>query len=309
MKTLILLSSTGKTRFVVMSMVKATNLIELGIDIYGYHSRRKQKADLFVDLVKCNPKLKSLNMPVDATEILLASVFGNSQFEYHFEELSFHFARMQNNCDAVLDFVETHKETLKSLRLVNCVIQGNNAVELLSLNLNRLKLRHFLMNFPQNAVHHNTSIESLAFIRFIERTNSTIESLCNFMDCCVNLAAFIPNRDTVYPEAVKSWKFIDTWRYYAKRLSWSDLRSLRYAGVADTAEYIGNPRYRYYQGRLKEVSDETHSYLKIRWKFCWRLATIKAYVDIFLFLFMGTFHASQKLYALLRKLFTRILFP
>lgn len=80
LRTLILVDSPTRTQSIVLTIVKASNLTELGmVDMRSIRNCEDNVAKKFFELVKCNLKLKSLHMPDFAAEMFLEYALENPQ--------------------------------------------------------------------------------------------------------------------------------------------------------------------------------------------------------------------------------------
>lgn len=205
-------------------MLKASNLTELGmINIHQINAEMEiSSAELFVDLIKCNPRIKSLHIPAVASELFLADALEHPEVEYHFEELHFNLhspcrPRRVNYFETVMNFLETQRDSLKYAQLENCVIEEESTTRLLSLNLVSLELIRCYIGLSPSAGFRNSSIESLAFICV---SSLDPDFVYYFMKECRNLSAFVaftkqPPLNN-FPETINSWKLIDTKKYTPK---------------------------------------------------------------------------------------------
>lgn len=275
LKTLIFVDSTPKTRYTVLSIIRASSLTELGmVDIRHPWIYWKTISKMFFSLIRNNPELKRLHVPILATDYFLKDAIENNENNYNLEELSlifYPFTGFFQFSERVLDFLETQRSTLKCLQLGGCNIEENQAVRLLSLKLVRLELHRCTMTFSPNAVIENSSMKSLSLISFCSAHEWNPDAIYNFTRCCLNLCALeafiIPIHNTTFPGSIHTLKFIDTFKMLPDRISWSDIRSLRYAGVAYTIEYVRENRdFYYFQQKLKEISLEEHPQSIIQWK-------------------------------------------
>lgn len=276
LKTLLMVDITGESRYFLLSVIKATNLTDLGLIDARYQKRYPKFCivDMMLELIKRNSNLKRLHIPLEVSEAFLAYALSQLEVEYKFEELGLLFAHPicpvtgVDFCDEALEFFKTQRDTLKSVKLDGCVISELQATHLLSLNLARLELYSCNMVLQPHGGCDNFSIESLTFIMC--GGTAAPESVCNFVQHCKNLCAidvFFAGYYPVLPEAMSSWTLIDTLVMRAKRIAWSDLRSLRYAGVAIGIETVRNySEHLFYQFRSKRFLVETHPFSTVQWK-------------------------------------------
>lgn len=75
LKTLIMADLKKKSQLIMLSIIGARNLIELGLlRIRHFKKLERRSVEIFIDLIKSNPKLKILYVPLVATDIFLAEV-------------------------------------------------------------------------------------------------------------------------------------------------------------------------------------------------------------------------------------------
>lgn len=261
LKTLILADLSDKSQIIVLSMIKASTLTELGL-ITAFKRHNETISKLFIDLIKCNPKIKALHVPRAVSEDFLANALEHPEFEYNLKELSLAFIPERNTFSDTMNFLESQRDTLRCCRLEGCAITEEHTERLLSLKLVRLELHLCSMEMSQATVFENTSIESLAFI-WVD--DSRDKAICRFIESCKNLSAFVayikPLPPHLFARMKKSCKILNIHTKFLKSISWTDLRSLRFMGVAFTIEYVNDHRkYCFYNGKLKEVSADNHPY-------------------------------------------------
>lgn len=275
LKTLILVDMEGTSKFVLLSIIGAMNLVELGVvEIEGCDPEGVDIfcATKFVDIIKCNPNLKSLHIPLLATDSFLNYTIENPEVEFRFEELGFRVTPYEESIDnKAMNFVESQKNTLKRLNF-DCYSfreEGEYISRLLSLNLECLEIRLCWIRPSWNWNVQNTTIESLAIIGSVHGMHEPIRKI---VKCCSNLtecAVFVvQDPPSLFPS--KSWKFHDNNKILPEKVCWSDLRSLRFAGVAQGIVFFHNflneRRYHFYYDESKEVSKKKHPYSIIKFK-------------------------------------------
>lgn len=245
LNTLILYDVEVRSRFLALLIIRAENMIELGLITWASFVD-EYVAKLFVDLIKVNRKLKLLHVPATSTAVLIEDALKHPKLEHEFEELSLFFdlAEQENErltFEMVINFLETQRK-LKSLCLYRFTINENDMRSLLSLPLKRLELCLCSLQPSQNTDFVNNSIESLLFIGFhiMEDTTNHVE-LYKLIDKCKNLSALSvyveePGEDLL--TKFERWKTIDTTKRSPESMSWADLRSLRYGGAHFFIEVI-----------------------------------------------------------------------
>lgn len=77
-----------------------------------------------------------------------------------------------NNCETAVNFLETQRSTLKSLRLEGCYVSQLYSLRLLSFNFVRLEIHFSFLEMSRYAPIENLTIESLAFIGILCHGNS-----------------------------------------------------------------------------------------------------------------------------------------
>lgn len=279
LRTLIFVDLEEEYEFNVFACIRATNLVELGLvrntDMFLPSPEENFDTKVISELIKLNSKLKILHIPRHASEKFIFDIVANLEYEIRLEELGLSFMPellgFGTDCfQEALHFLETQKSTLKCLKLEGGKVEEETAMRLLSFNLVRLEILNSSMEFSQNDVIENSTIENVAFIGMKVQGNSNPEAIDNFMKCCKNLAAFvaifIAQPGTRYPT---SWRCIDTRKNLPRQIWWADYRSLRFAGVGFCIEYIlDHQGYNVYRGRLREAPVEQHPYEVIRFKKC-----------------------------------------
>lgn len=86
LKTLII-HDLFRNKFSLLSMIKATNLNELGIiSTWLPFEGEIDASQIFTDLVQCNPKLKILHIPPFVIKVFFEAL-KNPKFDLHLEEL------------------------------------------------------------------------------------------------------------------------------------------------------------------------------------------------------------------------------
>lgn len=268
LRTLILVDLKGRPEFLLLSIIRATNLVELGMVKILVHCEELDRcvAEQFVDLIKSNSKLAMLHIPPFVTPMFLASVEENHEFEYCLEELNLGFVVYEDAFDfSAMNFLESQRSTLKSLRIEGCMIKEEFTEKLLSMNLIRLELHHSAINLPFGIVG-NSSIESLSFVDY---NGYNLRTIRRIKIGCQNVVECVALLD---PEPLEVFGS-DSWKYYEfdamipERISWADLRSVRFAGVAFTIEFIERHPYKkcfyVFNDESKEVTVESpYSILK-----------------------------------------------
>lgn len=265
LKTLILADMECRPRFILLSIIRAANLVELGmVNIISSYGRLERCAGkLFVELVNSNPKLKILNVPSLAAQMLIAYAEEHLEVEYCFEEL--HIGSKFNYFDQkVMEFLETQKNTLKYLRIEECAIKHQYSEKLLSMNLVRLEFHCCAITLLPNSNVENRSIESLSVIGC-----SDMSLVYSFVNCCKNISTCIALLDPEHAELLP-WRYFDIDEMVPEDISWADLRSLRYAGVAITISFIkrypNKQRYHFYIDESKDLTAQTHPNSVIKFK-------------------------------------------
>lgn len=244
LKTLILAELFGRSRFFALSIIKASNLTELGL-INMIDELENCVAKLYVDLIKSNRQIKNLHIPKNATEKFIADTLEHPEVKYELEELSLAYGGYLNNfmpddfLDIVMNFLETQRTTLKCLRLANYELVERHVRRLLWLDFVRLELFSCSLEFSLGTAIANKTIESLAVID-PENSASFVE-LCRFISKCKNLSALTvftePPSGDVIPESAKK-SIIDVKKLLPKHIPWSDFRRVRYAGTAFTIAVV-----------------------------------------------------------------------
>lgn len=269
LRTFIVADVIMRTRWFLLSIIKASNLIELGLINtkvqYG-------AAKLFVNLVTCNSRLKILHLPPVASSLFLIYASAHPNVQYRLTELSFdlHLSRdLDDFSGDILNFVETQRDTLKCLRLQNCHLRQQHSERLLSLRLELLEIHFGILELPQDSECENNTIESLAFI---DNFSFKFETIDTFVKCCKNLAVFVAFTRPValLTEARMLWESIDTDEKRPVPLRFADLRSLRFAGAASASAFMAQGsawrRFHTYVDKSKDVSVEKHPYSKINFR-------------------------------------------
>lgn len=276
LKTLILADMFQTKYFFILSIIQATNLVELGINRAWCDDPKKHCfVELFIDLIKANLKLKIVQFPREITEMFLADTLENPEVEYHFEELSFSLYVLPFG--DVMNFLELQRNSLKSLRIEYARIDEDNFERLLSFDLVRLELLCCSIEVPQDAVIQNSSIRSLVFFES-ERQNFEPETFSRFFNCFTNLSACAAliklNNSRLLPQNTMTWKSISMDEMKPEKILFSELRSLRFAGLNIAKSMVkdlinGSPKLLYYSGydKMKEVlTVENHPFSLIRFE-------------------------------------------
>lgn len=267
---LILVDMEGRPQLILLSIIRATNLIELGMVKICCSSSRLEKnvGKLYVDLINANSKLKILDVPSLAAQMFLAHASEHREVEYCLEELSLGFEPNLDFFDStVMDFLESQKNSLKRLRIEGCVIGGEYSERLLTMHLVRLEIHRCAVYLMPNSATINTSIESLSCTGYDDLSHQAVRS---FVERCKNLLACVALLDTEPAKLFvsNSWRFIDVDEMIPERIPWADLRSLRFAGAAIAISFMknyrGKKRYHIYNDELKEVTVENHPYSIIK---------------------------------------------
>lgn len=263
LQTLIIVDVTGRSLFKLLSIIKTSNLIELGlIKILSMEKLlERPAAEMFIYLIKINPMIKNLHVPTFATRIFLDNALRHT--ESRFVQLSFAIEFDNEDLDhsyqdPILNFLEWQKETLRYLRLEGCSFQRRHTERLLALNLVRLELQLCKMKLPPYRKIQNATIQSLTVMHADDTENETI---LQFVKSCSNLKACIafltPTQGLNFSETAKEWKCMDHNEVRPKILPWAELRSLQFAGVAFLMQFYSiNRCYHFFQDG--EVSVETH---------------------------------------------------
>lgn len=247
LRTLILSHLYRQSHFFLLSVIRASNLTEFGMERM-LSVMENRDSTLVVELIKSNPRIKNLQIPGVATEKFIIEALTHPNVDFNFKELSLSFDRFLGDITPniflgmVMDFLKTQKTSLKSLRLANFVITKKHVRRLLSLNLKRLELFCCNVDCPPAMAFKNHTIESLALVFFRDNRTSNFVKLCRFIEKCKNLAAvtvLIDPTGRALPETLaKKSRRIDLEEWLAIDIPWAELRSLKYAGLRFTIDLI-----------------------------------------------------------------------
>lgn len=267
LKTLILADMIGKSRFFVISIIKTTNLTELGLNAKKYKLEDCAVASL-VDLIVNNPQIRALAIPGRATEFYLHFLLDHPEIKIRnrFQELSLSIDESRPDIvDLITYFIDVQKDSLRGLRLEYCILEEAHVERLLLLNLARLEFSCCRLELPTENEIENFSIESLAFIGLTLPAPSCFGDLCRLIEKCKNLLAltvFIePQPDEVSLQTLNRWKRIDTRKFLVKGIPRSELRHIRFCGVPNVIKLVKLfPKYLFFHQSSNELPVERHPF-------------------------------------------------
>lgn len=167
------------------------------------------------------------------------------------------------NFEDFMDFLDTQRDTLKFFQLQQCFIDEESLKRLLSLELVRLEFIDCGIELSHVPAFENASIKSLAFHGV---SLSNLDAICNFIESCSNLSAFVASTVQEPPDCLstKSWTRINTEKKQPKADFSVDPRRLRYSSVWYAFIDMSNPGIHCYYDTMKEVPVEhsPHSVIK-----------------------------------------------